>query len=184
MTMPATSAATERPYLIERVGEAAVVQYYADGFEALPAATKVLAWHLYEAALAGRDIYYDQRYRHNLALRATLEVLVRHAAALPEESRPAIVRYAKLVWIHTGPYHSLTARKFVIDLSREAFTAAVTAAAADGAHFPLRGGETVEDLVERLAPVMFDASFEPMVTSKNPPAGQDILTGSASKPSA
>ena len=56
MTPPATSAATERPYLLERVGEAAVVQYYADGFEALPAATKILAWHLYEAALAGRDI--------------------------------------------------------------------------------------------------------------------------------
>jgi len=179
MTMPATSAATERPYLLERVGEAAVVQYYADGFEALPAAAKVLAWHLYEAALAGRDIYYDQRYRHNLALRATLEALVRHAAALPEESRAAIVRYAKLVWIHTGPYHSLTARKFVIDLSREAFTAAAGAAAAAGARFPLRDGETVDALVDRLAPVLFDASFEPMVTSKNPPAGQDILTASA-----
>ena len=83
------------------------------------------------------------------------------------------------MWIHTGPYHSLTARKFVIDLSREAFTAAVGAAAAAGARFPLRGGETVEALVERLAPVLFDASFEPMVTSKNPPAGQDILAASA-----
>jgi dipeptidyl-peptidase-3 len=179
MTQPAISAATERPYLLERVGEAAVVQYYADGFERLPTATRILAWHLYEAALAGRDIYYDQRYRHNLALRATLEALVRHAAALPEDSRAAIVHYAKLVWIHTGPYHSLTARKFVIDVPREAFTTAVRAAAAAGARLPLRSGETVEDLVERLAPVLFDASFEPMVTSKNPPAGQDILTASA-----
>ncbi len=179
MTLPASSTAAERPYLLERVGEAAVVQYYADGFEALPTPTKVLAWHLYEAALAGRDIYYDQRYRHNLSLRATLEALVRHQAALPEESRPAIVRYAKLVWIHTGPYHSLTARKFVIDLPREAFTMAVRAAAAAGARLPLRDGETVEGLVDRLAPVLFDASFEPMVTSKNPPPGQDILTASA-----
>jgi dipeptidyl-peptidase-3 len=179
MTLPASSAAVERPYLLERVGEAAVVQYYADGFEALPAAAKVLAWHLYEAALAGRDIYYDQRYRHNLSLRATLDALVRHQAALPDDSRPAIVRYAKLVWIHTGPYHSLTARKFVIDLPREPFTAAVRAAVAAGARLPLRDGETVEGLVERLAPVLFDASFEPMVTSKNPPPGQDILTASA-----
>jgi len=179
MTLPASSTAAERPYLLERVGEAAVVQYYADGFEALPTPTKVLAWHLYEAALAGRDIYYDQRYRHNLSLRATLEALVRHQAALPEESRPAIVRYAKLVWIHTGPYHSLTARKFVIDLPREAFTMAVRAAAAAGARLPLRDGETVEGLVDRLAPVLFDASFEPMVTSKMPPPGQDILTASA-----
>jgi dipeptidyl-peptidase III len=179
MTVPATSAATERPYLLERVGEAAVVQYYADGFAALPLQTKVLAWHLYEAALAGRDIYYDQRYRHNLALRATLEALVRQAAALPEASRSAIVRYAKLVWIHSGPYHSLTARKFVLDLSREAFTAAVHAAAAAGARFPVRDGESVDALIDRLAPVLFDATFEPMVTSKNPPAGQDILAASA-----
>jgi len=179
MTTPATPAATERPYLLERVGEAAVVQYYADGFAALPAADRILAWHLYEAALAGRDIYYDQRYRHNLALRATLEALVRHAAALPEASRPAIIRYAKLVWIHTGPYHSLTARKFVLDLSHEAFTAAVHAAAAAGARFPLRAGEPVDALIDRLAPVLFDASFDPMVTSKNPPPGQDILTASA-----
>jgi dipeptidyl-peptidase III len=179
MTMPATTAATERPYLLERVGEAAVVQYYADGFEALPTATKILAWHLYEAALAGRDIYFDQRHRHNLALRATLEALVRHAAALPDDSRAAIVRYAKLVWIHTGPYHSLTARKFVIELSQDAFAAAARAAAAAGARFPLRDGETVDALVDRLAPMLFDATCEPMVTSKNPPAGQDILAASA-----
>jgi dipeptidyl-peptidase-3 len=179
MTSPATSAAIERPYLLERIGEAAVVQYYADGFDTLPVATKILAWHLYEAALAGRDIYYDQRHRHNLALRGTLDALVRHAAALPEASRAAIVRYAKLVRIHTGPYHSLTARKFVIEVSPEAFTAAVHAAAAAGARLPLRDGETVDALIERLAPVLFDAAVEPMVTSKTPPAGQDILTASA-----
>ncbi|HWJ56203.1 MAG TPA: hypothetical protein VNR90_08280, partial [Vicinamibacterales bacterium] len=68
---------------------------------------------------------------------------------------------------------------FVIDLQREAFTMAVRAAAAAGARLPLRDGETVEGLVDRLAPVLFDASFEPMVTSKNPPPGQDILTASA-----
>jgi dipeptidyl-peptidase-3 len=179
VTTPATSAAGERPYLLERVGEAAVVQYYADGFEALPSAAKILAWHLYEAALAGRDIYYDQRHRDNLALRGTLEALVRHAAALPGASRDAIVRYAKLVWIHTGPYHSLTARKFVVEVSRESFTEAALAAAAAGARFPLRAGETVEQLIDRLAPVLFDAACEPMVTSKMPPPGQDILTASA-----
>jgi dipeptidyl-peptidase III len=179
MTIPATSAATERPYLLERVGEAALVQYYADGFEALPLRTRILAWHLYEAALAGRDIYYDQRHRHNLALRATLDALVRHAEALPAAARAAIVHYAKLVWIHTGPYHSLTARKFVLDLPRQAFADAVRAAAAAGARFPLRDGEAVDDLIDRLSPVLFDADVDPMVTSKNPPAGQDILGASA-----
>jgi len=59
----------ERPYLLEQIGDAAVVQCYADGFAALPLDQKILAWHLYQAALAGRDIYYDQRYRDNLAMR-------------------------------------------------------------------------------------------------------------------
>ena len=76
----------ERPYLLERVGEAAVVQLYADGFAALPLGEKVLVWHLAQAAIAGRDIYYDQRYAHNLELRELLEALVPHWRALPDLS--------------------------------------------------------------------------------------------------
>ena len=58
-----------RTYLLEQIDDAAVVQYYADGFAGLPLAEKFLARHLYEAALAGRDIYYDQRYRYALEMR-------------------------------------------------------------------------------------------------------------------
>ena len=62
-----------RPWLLERVDDAAVVQLYADGFPKLPREQRVLVWHLCQAAIAGRDIYLDQRYRHNLALRDLLE---------------------------------------------------------------------------------------------------------------
>ena len=44
----------ERRYLLEQVGDAAVVQLYADGFESLSLREKILIWHLYGAALAGR----------------------------------------------------------------------------------------------------------------------------------
>ena len=47
-------AADTRPYLLERVDEAAVVQLYADGFADLPLREKVLIYHLYQAAIAGR----------------------------------------------------------------------------------------------------------------------------------
>ena len=59
-----------RRYLLEHVDDVAVVQIYADGFPALSLREKQLVWHLYQAAIAGRDIYYDQRYAHNLELRA------------------------------------------------------------------------------------------------------------------
>src|SRR5882672_849445 len=71
-----------RPYLLERVDEAAVVQIYADGFDDLTRREKTLVWHLYQAAIAGRDIFYDQRYAHNLEMRDVLEAIVMHATGI------------------------------------------------------------------------------------------------------
>ena len=65
---------------------------YADGFATLPLEQKILVWHLYQAALAGRDIYYDQRYAHGLEMREVLEEILTHAtgidAATLAEIRP------------------------------------------------------------------------------------------------
>ena len=78
---PVTAApVTERKYLLERVDDAAVVQLYADGFAALPLREKTLIWHLYQAALAGRDIFIDQKHRNALEMRGVLEA-DRHAPA-------------------------------------------------------------------------------------------------------
>ncbi len=63
------SAQDDRPYLLEHVDDAAVVQLYADGFDALAPREKTLIYHLSQAALAGRDIYYDQRYAPSLDMR-------------------------------------------------------------------------------------------------------------------
>jgi len=173
------AAIPERPYLLERIDDAAVVQLYADGFAALPPREKVLIWHLYQAAIAGRDIFYDQRYAHSLEMRDLLEAILSHAAHVDAPTRAEIERYTKLFWINSGPYNNLTARKFVLACTPEAFAAAVRAAAADGAQVPLRAGETIDDLLCRLTPMFFDVDFEPTVTSKTPPAGADILTASA-----
>src|SRR5438132_6366848 len=74
----APSPAADRKYLLERVDDAAVVQVYADGFRDLPLKEKTLVWHLYQAAIAGRDIFYDQKYAHNLEMRDVLEAIVTH----------------------------------------------------------------------------------------------------------
>jgi dipeptidyl-peptidase III len=176
---PAAEPAVERQYLLERVDDAAVVQLYADGFNDLPLREKTLVWHLTQAAIAGRDIYYNQRYAHNLEMRDALEAIVTHRAAVDPATFAEILRYTKLFWINTGPYNNLTARKFVMTCSREAFAAAVHAAADAGAAFPTRPGEALDDMVARLAPLLFDPDVDPMVTCKSPPPGVDILTASA-----
>ena len=126
-----TSAPADRQYLIERVGEAAVVQVYADGFRDLPLREKTLVWHLARAAIAGRDIFYDQRYAHNLEMRDVLEAIVTHPSGVADATLDEIERYTKLFWINTGPYNNITARKFVLTCTPAAFTAAAHADAAE-----------------------------------------------------
>src|SRR3954469_23746205 len=104
----------DRKYLLERVGEAAVVQVYADGFAELSLKEKTLVWHLYQAALAGRDIFYDQRYAHNLEMRDLLEAVLTHKAGIDPATLSEIEKYTKLFWINSGPFNHLTARKFVL----------------------------------------------------------------------
>ncbi|MYN63835.1 MAG: peptidase M49 [Acidobacteria bacterium] len=176
---PAAGQEAERPYLLERIGDAAIGQIYADGFEGLDLREKVLIWHLYNAALAGRDIFYDQRYVHNLDMRETFEQILTHADGVEAETLEAIHRYAKLFWINTGPYNNLTARKFVLEVTPEAFRAAAHAAAAAGAGFPTGDGESLDALLDRLEPLFFDAGVDPILTNKTPAPGDDMLLSSA-----
>ena len=169
----------ERRYLLERIDDAAVVQLYADGFEALPLREKTLIWHLYQAALAGRDIYYDQRYEHNLEMREVLEEILTHAGGVDGETLAAVEKYTKLFWINTGPFNNLTARRFVMETTPAAFAEAVRAAARDGARFPVRDGEDLDGMADRMTPLFFDPDFEPTVTNKTPGPGQDMLLASA-----
>ena len=178
-TAAATAGRQERQYLVERVADAAIVQIYADGFDALPPAEKILCWHLSQAALAGRDIYYDQRYVHNLDMRRVLEAVITHPGTTPAPVLDAITRYTKLFWIHTGPFNNLTARKFVLTCTPEEFAAAVRGAVAAGATLPVRSGESTADLLARLRQPFFDRDFNPIVTNKTPGTGRDILETSA-----
>jgi dipeptidyl-peptidase-3 len=161
------------------VDDAAVVQLYADGFTDLPLKEKTLIWHLYQAVIAGRDIFYDQRYVHNLVMRDILEAILTHPGGVEPKTLAEIQRYTKLFWINTGPYNNLTARKFILTCAPEAFAEAARAAQKAGASFPVKDGETLDQLLARLQPQFFDPNVDPMVTAKTPPPGKDILTASA-----
>src|SRR6476619_1493732 len=178
-SIPTASTPVDRPYLVERVGEAAVVQVYADGFHALPLREKTLIWHLSQAAIAGRDIFSDQRYAHNLEMRDILEAIVSHPAGVDPKTLDEIQRYTKLFWINTGPFNNLTARKFVLTCTPEAFAAAAHASEKSGAMFRLTQGETLDQVLTRLRPQFFDPAVDAMVTAKTPGPGKDILVESA-----
>ncbi len=164
-----------RRYLLERVDDAAIVQLYADGFSALSLKEKTLIWHLYLAAIAGRDIYYDQRYAHGLEMRSVLEQVLRHTAGVDPVLLAELRRYTKLFWINTGPHNNLTARKFLLRMTRDDLADVLRVVAANGA----RLAEPPGQLADRLAPLFFDPSVDAVVTSKTPGVGRDILAASA-----
>ena len=172
-------AAEARKYLLERVDEAAVVQLYADGFSSLPLGDKTLVWHLYQAAIAGRDIFYDQTSPDSLAMREVLEAILRHPANVAPGTLAEITRYTTLFWINSSPYNNLTAKKFVLALAPEAFAAAAKTAASNGAEFPTAPGESLDQLLSRLGPMFFDPNVKPSVTTKTPKPGEDILRASS-----
>ena len=93
----APASGGDRKYLLERVDDAAVVQLYADGFRDLSAKDKTLVWHLYQAAIAGRDIFYDQKHAQALEMRDVLEAIVASAgrAKIDPATLSEIQRYTK-----------------------------------------------------------------------------------------
>ena len=143
---PAPQNTADRKYLLERVDEAAVVQVYADDFASLPLKDKTLIYHLTQAAIAGRDIYYDQRYAHGLEMREVIEGILTHASGVKPDTLSEIQRYAKLFWLNSSPYNNLTTQKFVLKCTPEAFAEAAKSATSAGATFPFTGGETLDGM--------------------------------------
>ena len=176
---PSAAGAQQRKYLLERVDEAAVVQLYADGFAALPLREKTLIWHLSQAALAGRDIFIDQKHASSLEMRSLLEAVITHPRGVDAATLTEIQRYTKLFWINNGPYNNLTARKFVLKLTPASIAAAVKTAVQDGGVVSTSSGESVDAMLARLGGMFFDPNVDPIVTNKTPGPGKDILLSSA-----
>jgi dipeptidyl-peptidase III len=142
-------------YSVESFADLRVLRYRVAGFEALSLRQKTLLFYLHEAALSGRDIVYDQKFEHNLAVRRTLEAVVTSADERTSTDYRALLTYLKRVWFSNGVHHHYSSRKFVPDgLTPAAFAALVRRV--DPKELPLSPGEDVEGLIEKLTPVIFD----------------------------
>lgn len=170
----------ERRYLLERVGDAAVVQLYADGFRRLPADIKILSYHLCLAALAGRDIFYDQKYEHALILRSWLEELYLVKDRLDGRFAAELERYLKLFWIHNGPHHHESGRKETLFVTFDEFNNAVNAAVKAGAKFPSHEAKTFEETLQFIYHEALNPERGAISINKSPGPGKDMLRESAS----
>ncbi len=167
----------ERKYLLETVDKVALVQLYADGFQDLSLNQKILAYYLSQAALAGRDITYDQNHRHGLKVRNLLEEIVTHPQGIDEKPLERITSYLKLFWAFNGNYGTNN-RKFVPEFSPEDLLLASKAALSNGADLKLRDEEALKEELNKIQRTIFDPDFEPLLANKSPKQGEDVITAS------
>jgi dipeptidyl-peptidase-3 len=159
----------------ERFADVRVLRYRVPGFESLPLRTKELLFYLYEAALCGREIVFDQKYRYNLAIKRTLEqILRRYPGERATADFRALAVYLKRVWFANGIHHHYAHDKFVPEFSPAAFAAFVRATPGE---FPLRAGQSLDEFIAELTRVLFDPAVDAKLVSKS--ADSDVLTSSA-----
>lgn len=159
----------------ERFADVRVLRYRVPGFDELDLQVKKLLYYLYEAALSGREIVYDQKYRYNLAIKRTLEQIVRgYPGDRSTADFNALLVYTKRVWFSNGIHHHYGNEKFSPGFSFDAFAAFVRETPGP---FPVRDGQSVDDLLAELRPVIFDPSIDAKLVDKR--AGIDVVTQSA-----
>lgn len=153
----------EFSYIVDQFADLQILRYQVPGFENLSLRQKQLLYHLSEAALMGRDILFDQNGRYNLVIRRTLEAVYQYGTVDKSSADyQAFEVYLKRVWFANGIHHHYGEDKFMPGFSEAFFDAAVRSV--DASLLPLKAGETVDTLLARLKPVIFDPTVMPKRT--------------------
>ena len=160
----------------ERFADIQMLRYELKGFENLSLTQKIYIYCLSKATLLGRDITFDQQGKYNLRIRKTLEAVYRHYEGNREsEDFKAFEVYLKRVWFASGIHHHYGCEKFVPGFSEESFYEMVGAVADE--YLPLSKGQSKEDLLGILVPVIFNP--EVMPKRVNQTDGEDLVQTSA-----
>ena len=163
-------------YQDEQFADLQMLRYRVDGFEKLTTAQKTLIYYLSEAALAGRDILWDQNGKYNLRIRKTLETIYTdYPGDRNDEEFKAFTVYLKRVWFSNGIHHHYGCEKFKPGFSEAFFRKALEQVPAD--KLPLDAGQSPDELCNVLTPVLFDPAIMPKRV--NQAKGEDLVRTSA-----
>ena len=161
---PVTS---EFDYTVDRFADIEVLRYQVPDFDSLTVQQKALVYYLTEAALWGRDILWDQNYKHNLAIRRMLENVYTNTTDTAGQDYRNFVTYLKQVEFANGIHHHYSTDKFTPAFSREYLTERVAA--------------LPEDLRPANSDELIEVIFNPTLDAKrvNQAEGQDLIATSA-----
>jgi dipeptidyl-peptidase-3 len=163
-------------YKVDQFADLEILRYRVPGFEELSLKQKQLLYHLSEAALMGRDILFDQNCRYNLPIRRTLEAIyLNYNGDKNDEQYKAFETYLKRVWFANGIHHHYAEDKFVPEFSQDFLKNAITGL--DASLLPLKEGQSVDEFVAEISPVIFDPTIMPKRTVQS--GDEDLIVASA-----
>ena len=163
-------------YTVEQFADLQILRYRVPGFEQLSLRQKMLVYYLSQAALEGRDILFDQNGKYNLQIRKLLEAIyIHYQGDRTTADFQQFEVYLKRVWFSNGIHHHYACDKFVPGFSAEYLTDLI--ASVEVAVLPLGKGETVQDMCDKLFPVIFDPGVMPKRV--NQVDGEDLVLTSA-----
>ncbi len=154
-------------WIVESFDDTRILRYQVPAFEELTLDEKLFVYYMSEAALAGRDIIFDQNCRVNLPVRRTLEAIYTgYEGDKTSENWLALEKYLKKVWFANGIHHHYSMDKFTPEFTEAYFDEVLEAVPA-----------AKELATEDVRRAIFDKEY--LALRVNQADGEDLLLTSA-----
>lgn len=151
----------------ESFADIQVLRYQVPGWEELSLEQKTLAYYLYEAAMSGRDIIYDQKDKNGIMLRKTLEnMYTTYSGDKKSEDWTKFKDYCGQFWFSHGNHHHYGNEKFVPTCTWDYIVS--VAKASDEKGFPKDSGESLDQFLARIQPMVMDKNLNPKLVDLRP----------------
>jgi len=161
---------------VDRFADLSVLRYKVPGFEQLTLKQKELVYFLSLAAICGRDIIYDQNYKHNLCIRKTLEAIYQnYKGDKNTEEWKLFVDFLKQFWFANGMHQHYSTDKIQPHFSSEYFK--MLLADIDDTKLPIQKQETRQVFIDKICTILFDPAVDNKRVNLNP--NGDIIESSA-----
>ena len=163
-------------FLTEQFADIKIMRYRIPGIEDLSLDQKKLIYYLGEAALAGRDIIFDQNYKYNLSVRRTLEeILKNYQGNRQTKGWIDFNVYLKRVWFSNGIHHHYSTDKFMPEFDQEYLATLINNS--PGSVYPLLEGQDLGTFTNWITKIIFDPEIAPKRVNQNPE--KDLIEQSA-----
>ncbi len=136
-----------------------VLTYDASSINELTVKQKELVYYLSQAALSGREIIYAQNYKHNILIKRTLEELYAKFQGDKVGGEWMLFdTYVKRFWFSNGIHHHYAEKKFAPEFPQEFLRHMINET--PNLNLPKEKGETDEQFIERIIPILFDENLD------------------------